>query len=422
MKKTLIIATAAGLALSSGIEETQDNELIMNSIKNGYYTVSNAILSRPAMIAGGMQMIQNGMARPTFLNHFDEAADDEFMAKGHGEHGHKQKGDKKKNGKKNRPQPAQPAQEVQQPIEQAQDNNLAFEDDNLALEDYQDDELIMNSIKNGYYTVSNAILSRPAMIAGGMQMIQNGMARPTFLNHFDEAADDEFMAKGHGEHGHKQKGDKKKNGKKNRPQPAQPVQEVQQPIEQAQDNNLAFEDDNFAIEDYQDDELMAKGHGAHGEHGQKQKGDKKKNGKKHRPQPAQEAQPVDQAQDNILAFEDDNFALEDYQDDELIMNSIKNGYYTVSNAILSRPAMIAGGMQMIQNGMARPTFINHFDENADDEFAAHQRTEKTEKPRKHRQPLERPDDVIRKNHKLRVPKDIAADNTLFDLAELLEDN
>jgi hypothetical protein len=230
------------------------------------------------------------------------------------------------------------------------------------IEETQDNELIMNSIKNGYYTVSNAILSRPAMIAGGMQMIQNGMARPTFLNHFDEAADDEFMAKGHGEHGHKQKGDKKKNGKKHRPQPAQPAQ------------------------------------------------------------PVQEAQPIEQAQDNNLAFEDDNLALEDYQDDELVMDAIKNGYYTVSNAILSRPAMIAGGMQMIQNGMARPTFINHFDENADDEFAAHQRTEKTEKPRKHRQPLERPDDVIRRNHKLRVPKDIAADNTLFDLAELLEDN
>jgi hypothetical protein len=354
MKKTLIIATAAGLAMSSGVEETQDNELFMNSIKNGYYTVSNAILSRPAMIAGGMQMVQNGMARPTFLNHFDEAADDEFMAKGHGEHGHKQK-DKKKDGKKKpRPQP-QPVQEAQ-PVEQVQDNNLAFEDDNLALEDYQDDELVMGAIKNGYYTATNWVLANPAKVYGIGNVVANGLMNPK----------------------------------------------------------------------WDDEELMAKGHGAHGEHGKKQKGDKKKDGKKPRPQPAQEAQPVEQVQDNNLAFEDDNLALEDYQDDELIMNAIKNGYYTVSNAILSRPAMIAGGMQMVQNGMARPTFLNHFDEAVDDELAAAhgktEKTEKTEKPKKRRQPLERPDDVIKRNTKLRVPKDIAADNTLFDLAELLEDN
>jgi len=251
MKKTLIIATAAGLAMSTGVE-AQDDELFMNSIKNGYYTVSNAVLSRPAMIAGGMQMVQNGMARPTFLNHFDEVADN-----------------------------------------------------NLAVEDAQDDELFMNSIKNGYYTVSNAILSRPAMIAGGMQMVQNGMARPTFLNHFDE---------------------------------------------EVADNNLAFADE--------------------------------------------------------------------VADNNLIWNSVKNGYYTATNWALANPDKIYAAGNFGANMLMNPKW--------DDELNAVEQAQKTEtkKPKepRRRQRLERPDDYIKRNTKFRVSKEHVADNTLFDLADMIQDN
>jgi len=241
------------------LEDAQDDELVMNTIKNGYYTVSNAILSRPAMIATGINIGSNMLMNPKWD---DELADD----------------------------------------------NLAFVDDvadnNLALEDAQDDELVVNAIKNGYYTVSNAILTRPAMIATGINIGSNMLMNPKW-----------------------------------------------------------------------DDELA-----------------------------------------------DDNLALEDAQDDELVVNAIKNGYYTVSNAILTRPAMIATGINIGSNMLMNPKW--------DDELSAVEKAEKTEtkksekpkEPRRHRQRLERPDDKIKRNTRLRVPKEHVADNTLFDLADLIEDN
>jgi len=84
MKKTATLLAVAGIAMGTSMEDIQDNNLILDRIKNGYYDATNWALRNPVLVNKG---IEYGVKYGPTVYHgtksllgFDEVADNEMYA------------------------------------------------------------------------------------------------------------------------------------------------------------------------------------------------------------------------------------------------------------------------------------------------------------------------------------------------------